>query len=487
MSISDPFQLLSLISLGVTLFTSMVIILDDTKSSETTIAWLLVIFLFKWIGVLFYVLLGINWKKRKIVQQKPEDIFGSFLQPVLQRQQDFISRLIETHESESYSDMTKLMRMLLSGNNSIITLNNRIRFFHNGKDAFASMFHDLKRARETIHMEFYIWRSDELGEELKEILIERARNGVDVKLIFDGLGSFGKISYAYRRELKEAGIRFSYFLDLNLAPARLKINYRNHRKVVVIDGRKAYTGGINVGKEYIDGGSKFEQWRDTALRITGDSVMMLQALFLIDWASSGNEQVLDGKLFPAFHPGERQTPVQIAFSGPDSRWSSIEQLFFLMITNANTDIWIQSPYFIPSQGILHALQSAALSGVNVHLMMTGIPDKHPPFWAAHTYFPGLVDAGVKLYLYRRGFLHSKTVVADSKICSVGSCNMDMRSFHINFEANAVIYDEDLSRQLVDQFRRDLAFCEEVTHASLTSQSPFIKLRNSILRIFSPIM
>ncbi|MDA3809042.1 MAG: cardiolipin synthase [Spirochaetaceae bacterium] len=481
------FQIITIISIIITIITAIIILLDESKSSESTISWLLFIFIFQWIGVIFYILLGINWKKGRIVQQRPEDIFGKYLSPALERQEQYFKSSLLKNQSAKYNDTVKTMRLLMFGNNSILTLNNRVKLYFDGQETFDDLFNDLEKAKESIHMEFYIWRSDILGEKIKKILIEKAKAGVKVKLIFDGLGSFKKISFKYRRELTDGGVQFKYFLDLNSALSRLKINYRNHRKIVIIDGRKGYTGGMNIGQEYIDGGKRFDTWRDTALRITGDSVMLLQALFLTDWSSSGNEQILDEKLFPAFHPADIKVPMQIAVSGPDSKWSSIEQLYFILITNANEEVWIQSPYFIPNSSILDAMQTSALSGVQINLMMTGVPDKKAPFWAAQTYFETLVESGVKIYQYKKGFLHSKFIVADSDISTVGTCNMDVRSFHINFEVNTVFYDRQIASQLVDQFKKDMIFCEEITLNKVKKKGIFIRVRNNLLRIFSPIM
>ena len=481
------FKIISIISISITVITSIIILLDESKSSESTIAWLLIIFIFQWIGVIFYILLGINWKKGNIVQQRPEDIFGKYLNPALERQKNYIKSSLEENKDEKYNDTVKSIRLLMSGNNSILTLNNRVKLYFNGQETFNDLMKDLEKAKDSIHMEFFIWRSDQLGERIKDILIEKAKSGVDVKLIFDGLGSFRKISFKYRRELRENGIQYKYFLDLNSTVARLKINYRNHRKIVIIDGRKGYTGGMNIGQEYIDGGKRFDSWRDTALRLTGDSVKLLQALFLTDWRSSGSKQILDEKLFPAFHPADIQIPMQIAVSGPDSKWSSIEQLYFLLITNANSEVWIQSPYFIPNDSILKALQISALSGVKINLMMTGIPDKRAPFWAAQTYFDVLLESGVRIFQYKKGFLHSKYLIADRDISTVGTCNMDIRSFRINFEVNTVLYDRLIASQLVDQFNKDLKFCHEITLSKLRNQGIFKRTRNNLLSIFSPIM
>ena len=216
--------------------------------------------------------------------------------------------------------------------------------------------------------------------------------------------------------------------------------------------------------------------------------MLLQAVFLTDWSSSGNEQILDENLFPSFHPADIKVPMQIVVSGPDSKWSSIEQLYFLMISNASEEIWIQSPYFIPSNSILNAMQVSALSGVRINLMMTGLPDKRAPFWAAQTYFRTLLESGVKIYQYKKGFLHSKTMVADTEIATIGTCNMDIRSFNINFEVNTVLYDKSIVSELTDQFMEDLKYCEEIKLEKLGGKRIFIRLRNQIIKILlSPIM
>jgi cardiolipin synthase len=484
----DFYQFLILLSNALTIVTALIIILDDSKNSQSVIAWLLVIFLFRWIGVFFYILIGINWKKGNIVREHPEKIFSEFLGKVLERQKRYFDHLNARGLREEESDRMKCARMLISSNRSMLTVNNEVELLVGGRCAFDRLLDDLGSAVESIHMEFYIWRSDALGQKIKELLIERAAAGVEIKLLFDGLGSFRKISKDYRKELKHHGIEFAYFLDINRFLARFKVNYRNHRKIVVIDGKLAYVGGINVGEEYLDGGARFESWLDTAVRISGDSVLLLQALFLADWGSSGNAIQMDDKLFPGqADTGDIRTPVQLAFSGPDSPWPNIEQLFFQMITNTNTEIWIQSPYFIPSPNILMALSTAAHSGVKVNLMMTGVPDKRIPFWTAQSFFPSLISAGVKIYQYTGGFLHSKYLVSDRSYATLGSCNMDMRSFLINFEANAVIYDEEFSTRLVEQFQLDRERCIEITADTLRQLGPARRLRNSILRIFAPIM
>ena len=266
----------------------------------------------------------------------------------------------------------------------------------------------------------------------------------------------------------------------------MKFNYCNHRKIVVIDGHVGYTGGFNIGDEYIDGGNRFNYWQDTHIKLHGDSVRMLQAVFLTDWMNSTKERISNRKYFP-LSKSSTGLPAQIAVSGPDSKWSSIHQLYFSMITNANNKIYIQSPYFIPDRSILKALETAALSGVDVQLIMTGNPDKKLPFWTAQTYFDTLLNAGVKIYLYKKGFLHSKVIVVDDLISTVGSCNMDIRSFHINYEINAVIYDKESSNNLSTQFLKNVEDSILVKRTVLLKRDLLIKTRDSICRLLAPLM
>lgn len=464
--------------------TCFIILLDNTKPPEVTFAWLIIIIAFQFAGIIIYILTGINYKANKIVTHLPEEIFKSELKDIIEEQKLIYNKV--KYKDEQSSDMVKAMSLLLNCSNSIVTQNNDVKIFHHGKDVFETMLQDLKKAQNSIHMEFFIWRSDNLGNRIKEILIEKARSGVEVRLIFDGVGSFKRISRRYKKELTNAGVQYVYFLDPLAAPLKfLKFNYCNHRKIVVIDGMVGYTGGVNVGDEYITGGKRFNYWRDTHIKLEGDSVRMLQALFFTDWLNSTGELITDQKYFPAPLKDEG-IPMQIAVSGPDSKWSSIHQLYFSMITNANKKIYIQSPYFIPDTSILKALETAALSGVDVHLMMTGHPDKELPFWTAQTYFKSLLSAGVNIYMYQKGFLHSKVIIVDDLISTVGSCNMDIRSFHINYEVNAVIYDKAISENLKQQFFLDAEHCHVVSKTSTERSLPY-KIRDSLCRLMAPIM
>ncbi|MFW5711517.1 MAG: cardiolipin synthase [Spirochaetota bacterium] len=457
----------------------------DNKPPEVAVAWILAIYFLPYFGAGLYLLSGVNWKKKKIMKQLPERTFKTYLGPILEQQKTFLQNTETDYELDN--DMVKTISLALQSGNSILTLNNSVRFYYEGGPFFDELIADLENAQDTINMEFFIYRSDELGRRIKDILERKAREGVKVRLLFDGVGCFNKLSWKFKRELKQSPIDARYFLDpMNILSSRL-LNYRNHRKIVVIDGQIGYTGGMNIGLEYMNGGRNFRRWRDTHLRLEGESVQLLQGVFLSDWYNSGGDVIQDARFFPL--PATRGSflPMQIVVSGPDSDWNSIKKLFLHLISNANNRISIQSPYFIPDQPLMNALETAALSGVEVNLMMTGCPDKRIPFWVAHTYFEDLLKAGVHIYLYEQGFLHAKVLIVDTMISTVGSCNMDIRSFHLDYEVNAFFYDTKITADLIAQFNADVAECRQVAFEDIRELSIFRRLRNSIFRMIAPVL
>ena len=457
----------------------------DNKPPEVAVAWILAIYFLPYFGAGLYLLSGVNWKKKKIMKQLPERTFKTYLGPILEQQKNFLQNTGAEYELDN--DVIKTISLALQSGNSIVTLNNNVQFYYEGGPFFDELIADLENAQDTINMEFFIYRSDELGRRIKEILARKAQEGVKVRLLFDGVGCFNKLSWKFKRELKESPIDARYFLDpMNILSSRL-LNYRNHRKIVVIDGQIGYTGGMNIGLEYMDGGRQFHRWRDTHLRLVGESVQLLQGVVLSDWYNSGGDVVQDARFFPLPASRGSYLPMQIVVSGPDSDWNSIKKLFLHLISNANNRISIQSPYFIPDQPLMNALETAALSGVEVNLMMTGCPDKRIPFWVAHTYFEDLLKAGVNIYLYEQGFLHAKVLLVDEMISTVGSCNMDTRSFHLDYEVNAFFYDTKITTELIAQFNADVAECKQITFEDIRELTIFRRLRNSIFRMIAPVL
>lgn len=457
----------------------------DNKPPEVAVAWILAIYFLPYFGAILYLLSGVNWKKKKIMKQLPERTFKTYLSPILEQQKNFLQN--NDPDNELDSDISKTISLALQAGNSILTLNNSVQMYYEGGGFFDELIRDLEKAEETINMEFFIYRSDELGRRIKDILVRKAKEGVKVRMLFDGVGCFNKLSWKFKGELKDSPIDARYFLDpMNILSSRL-LNYRNHRKIVVIDGKVGYTGGMNLGLEYMDGGPRFHRWRDTHMRLVGESVQMLQGVFLSDWYNSGGDVVKDARFFPLPVEKGSYIPTQVVVSGPDSDWNSIKKLFLHLISNANSRVFIQSPYFIPDQSLMNALESAALSGVEVNLMMTGRPDKRIPFWVAHTYFEDLINAGVNIYLYEEGFLHAKVLIVDEIISTVGSCNMDTRSFHLDYEVNVFFYDKKTTSDLIAQYNVDVAECRQITFEDIRGLSIFRRLRNSIFRMIAPVL
>ncbi len=462
-------------------------VLGSRKSPSSAIAWILALISFPGLGLLAFILVGFDWKKRKLVRMIPEEVFSEHLTGLLNQQKSFTEALPLIGVAPSRR-MARTFQLLAKTASAPVTTDNTVSSFFNGRELFCELMADLEKAQTSIHMEYYIWRFDSVGSKILEILLQKAREGVQVRLIFDGWGSFGEVSFANRKKMKAAGIEFAFFLELSNLFSRMKINYRNHRKIVVIDGVTAYTGGMNVGEEYITGGKRFKTWRDTHLRIRGSAVSMLQAVFLIDWYNSGKELLLHDSHFPGgLNQESHNIPIQIALSGPDSPWEGIHLHYLELINGAREEILIQTPYFIPGEALEKALVAAALRGTKVKLMTLGIPDKRIPFWAAQTYFSSLLESGVEIYQYQAGFLHSKVVIQDRLIASVGTCNLDIRSFHLDYEVNTVMYSPDQANLHAGAFDRDLQNCRRLTLKDLENRSLFAKIRNSAVRLLSPVM
>ncbi|HLF18715.1 MAG TPA: cardiolipin synthase [Candidatus Omnitrophota bacterium] len=461
-------------------------LLLDNREPSSTIAWLVLFILFPVLGFIAYVFFGRSWKRSraqdKLVHQFIEGNLAYPLKPLLERQETELENL-QSKWATSYK--RELMQLLANTSNSILTANNRLKIFHHGKDKFDCLLEDLNNAKAFIHMEYYIWRHDELGQKIKAILIERAKKGVEVRILYDSWGCMF-LSKKYIRELRGAGIDiYPYFNFLSLFTAHT-LNYRNHRKLVIIDGTIGYNGGVNIGDEYINGG-KFKFWRDTHLRVEGEATSIYQAIFTIDWYNTTKKKLFDEKYYrPAFDLKD-DLPIQISTSGPDSQWLSIKQLYFALIKSAEKHLFIQSAYFIPDPSIFMALKTAALSGIEVKIMITGVVDHWLPYWSAFTYFEDLLQAGVRIFHYKKGLMHAKTISIDSQVCSIGTANLDIRSFHLNYETNTLIYEEDCALAIERQFMEDLKDCREFTLEDFSNLTTAAKLRNSLARLFAPLL
>jgi len=477
---------LAAIGYHIYLIVTIIFLLLDNRETSATFAWIFVLIAFPVAGLILYILIGRNPRnsqKYVRLQQHVMGHMGECLKHIQPFEHDDPASIFK---SEGFEPRKKLFELLYRSSNSRLTTRNTISLFYCGDEKFTALISDIQNAEKFIHMEYFIWREDVLTNRIADLLIRKRAQGLDVRILYDVIGSFG-ISSSYIRKLRRAGIRIFPYDNLRSRISLHSLNYRNHRKIAVIDGQIAYTGGMNMGQEYIDGGRQFKQWRDTHMRITGESVAILSSIFAGSWYHTTGEDISGARYFPSLQSSPDPCAVQITTSGPDSPWSSIEQLYFALINTARKSVYIQSPYFIPSQSIYKALLNAALGGVAVHIMMTGIPDRHLPFWAAYSFFEPLLRSGVKIYQYQHGFLHAKMLSIDDAICSVGTANMDIRSFQLNYEVNMLIYDDHIARNLAGQFVQDQKFCKVMTLADYERLGILKNFRNSIARLFAPIM
>ncbi|MCM3569984.1 cardiolipin synthase [Neobacillus mesonae] len=468
-----------MISLSV-IFIGFVIFLENRHPSQT-ITWLVVLGVFPFAGFIFYLLFGRNYRKEKMFRKKFFLDKQAFL--TVEGEDDPKNEEKRALMGEHHGQLFTLAQKL---GNSPISFETATKVLTNGDETFRHIIQELKRARHHIHMEYYIVRHDEIGQEIKNILIEKANQGIKIRFMFDAVGSW-QLSKKYINDLKAAGVETVPFGPVKLPFLNNKFNFRNHRKIIVIDGNIGFVGGLNVGDEYLGRDKDFGFWRDTHLMLRGEAVRTLQLIFLQDWYYMTNHSFLTAEyLSPQFdhysHGG-----VQLIAGGPDNEWSIIKNIFFSMITSAKKSVWIASPYFIPDEDIFSALKIAALSDIDVRLLVPNRPDKRIVFHASRSYFPELLEAGVKIYQYERGFMHSKIVLVDGELASIGTSNMDMRSFHLNFEVNAFLFRTNSTEKLVKEYESDLRYSKQIEFETFEQRHIGYRLLESTARLLSPLL
>lgn len=470
-------------SLGIIVNIILIIFLIffERKNPSTTWAWLLILIFIPIIGFIAYLLFGLNLNRQKLSNKKLIDDTTK---------NNYFKKLKEKNISNPSSiENQDVIFMNYNNCNAIYTEENKATLISDGIELFEDIKEKLKQAKNYIHIEFYIFRSDTIGTDLINILCEKAQEGIGVKLLIDDMGN--GIKKKDVRRLKNAGVKYSVFFPSVLHFLNLRLNYRNHRKIIVIDGEYSYVGGFNVGDEYL-GKSKIGNWRDTHLRIEGPAINDLEERFLLDWTYSVGEEITDEhKKYMFKHKNftnkSKMTPLQIISSGPDHRQPHIKNVYMKIINNAKKSIYIQSPYFVPDESILESLKLSALSGVDVNIMLPGKPDHFFMPWVSNQYIEELLESKVNVYFYNHGFIHAKTIVADSNISSVGTANMDIRSFSLNFETNAVLYGENIALELEQDFKNDLVHCEKISLKAFRHRSLITRFFEAIFRLISPIM
>lgn len=463
----------------------VVSIIYDKRDPVKSVSWIIVVTLIPFIGSLLYLTFGQNFRKQKIFNKKFATDYHHTNNIVSRQLYEINSPLISGEtESRLYRDITTL---LLNNNRSPLFKNGEVEILSDGRHTFDSIIEELEKAHNFIHIEYYIIKDDKIGNEIAGVLERKAREGVEVRLIFDDVGSWG-LSKKYIERLKAAGVCVYPFMPVFFPLFTSKINYRNHRKIIVIDGKVGFTGGVNIADKYIDGVKHIGAWRDIHLKLAGKSVSTLQRVFMADWNFvSGEKLHINSKYFPKFAEPIDGISLQIASSGPDSDWASIMQAFFAAITKANDYIYISSPYFLPNESILTALKVAALSGIDVKIIIPEKSDSKVVYWATRSYITELLRSGVKVYMYTSGFIHSKLIIIDGKFSSVGSANMDIRSFEDNFEVTAFIYDVDKSKELEEIFETDLSNSRRVWIRWWLNRTLLQRFYESVARLMTPLL
>lgn len=464
---------------------AVVIVFFERRDPKSVWAWLMLLFFIPLLGFVLYLLLGQNMRKQKMFRLK--EVEDQLSEAIRQQEHQIKTREFGPldAEIEGYLD---LIMYNLENSGAMLTSDNDIDIFVDGNEKFDALIADLEQAEHFIHIQYYIIKNDVLFHRIVEVLARKAAEGVEVRVLFDAMGC-RSVRHSYWRKLNEMGIQTAEFFPAILRRFQLRINYRNHRKIVVIDNRVAYVGGFNIGKEYIDMDEKFGHWRDTHLRIHGMGVLGLQIRFILDWNYAAHENILQNEmLFDGVEPGVRDNcEMQIISSGPDRTAEQIRDNYLRLITKAEKSIYIQTPYFIPDESIFNALMIAVRSGIEVNLMIPCKPDHPFVYWATYSYVGDLVMAGANCYTYNNGFLHSKGMVVDCKVLCYGTANMDIRSFALNFEVNAVVYNHEKAYEMEKIFREDLKHCTRITRDMYAGRKLPVRFKEQVCRLLSPLL
>jgi cardiolipin synthase len=457
-----------------TVISIVVVVISENRNPIKTVAWILAVVFLPFIGIIWYAVFGQDTTKKYVISRR-------MYSKLKKRPLDEMDTPVEIFFPEKHANIVKLLQNLdytplLGGNN--------VKLFTSGKDKFDHLLADIEKARQHIHIEYYVLNDDEIGMKVQEALIRKAREGLEIRIIYDSFGS-RKAKKKFLEEFRRAGIETEPFLKLTWSAITSRLNYRTHRKIVVIDGQIGYVGGMNIADRYIMG-FDWGCWRDTHARIEGKGVQGLQSVFLIDWYFVSQTLITSRNYFPMLgNFGE--CPMQIVNSGPLSEENEISHGIMQAIYDAQKSIFIQTPYFLPPDAMIDALKAAAIRGVDVRLMISKRSDVPLVQMASRSYIKDMLKAGVKVYKYHKGFLHSKMMMFDDSLTLIGSANFDSRSFEQNFEVEAFIYDEKLGEQANDIFVEDQRFSDLVLMREWVKRPVMQRFFESLLRLFAPLL
>ncbi|SET98747.1 cardiolipin synthase [Paenibacillus sp. NFR01] len=461
----------------------LAILLLEYRRPERALAWLFLSFCCPPLGLAFYYFLGAAyWHNRRIRRRG-----APLLREIRSHVAGKITPIKEASDSlnRPMAARGELLRLLTGLSGSAVTARNRSRVLGSAQEAYAAMLEAIEAAHETIHMEFYIFRADATGLKFRDALIRKARQGVRVRLLCDGLGSHG-LGRKFLQPLRQAGAEVHLFLPPLLALLERRFNFRNHRKILVVDGKVGFTGGLNIGDEYLGIDPKIGPWRDTHLQLEGDSVYHLQYIFIKDWRLAAGDCMSHPRFFPA-HDCKEQEEVLVVAGGPEGAIDASQEMFFTAISEAKERLWMTTPYFIPDPAISRALKNAVMKGADVRILIPAKPDNPLVYQASLAYLDNLQDAGVKFYRYTAGFMHAKVMIVDGLFAAVGSANLDMRSFYSNFELTALLFSPDTVKGLAAAFERDLGDSEWIDPQIFKQRGRKVKLIQSLCQLLSPLL
>lgn len=455
----------------------IVAVLMDNKQPEKTMAWILVLCFMPIVGIIFYLFFGQNTRKEKVISERSMDL-------LMKRS------MLEFAEQENLHIPRRnrpLMKLFTNQNWALPFKDNEVSIFTDGYEFVSTLLYNIGQAQDHIHLDTYIIEDDPLGNLVADVLIDKARQGVEVRLLYDDVGCW-RVKDKFFNRMKAAGIQVYAFMPVRFPAFTGKVNYRNHRKLCVIDGKVGFIGGMNIALRYVKGTAR-QTWRDTHLCIRGGAVYAIQRAFLVDWYFVSRTLVTDRRYYPPVDKTiNNNCLTQIVTSSPVSPWPDIMQGYVRVLLQAHRYVYMESPYFLPTEPVLFAMRTAALSGVDVRLIVPRHGDAKLVEWASRSYLMEVIEAGVKVYLYEPGFNHSKILVSDDNLSSCGSTNIDFRSFENNFEANAFFFNEGMALRLKKVFLTDQAQSTLVDDVSYFIKRPFLqRLLESLVRLLSPLL
>lgn len=460
-----------------TIFSCIAVVLSEKRNPIKSLAWIIALIFLPVAGLVFYIFFGRSLKNKRMISRHNK-------RKLLSNQH---------HASQMYTSETltsisqQLVKLAASLGATPLSYATAIKTYTNGEDKFADLIRDIREAKKSINLQYYIFSDDRLGKKIAAILMDKARSGVKVRVIYDHVGSFSAPNRFFTK-MRKAGVEAHPFFRVTFPQLANRINWRNHRKVVIIDDCIGYVGGMNIATRYVKGMSPGQKWRDTHMRVEGPVLAGLLYSFTVDWNFLKHHTDISPIPTPTQTSDKiRKIPAQFITSGPTDRWPAIAHLYQRAILSAKKSVYLQTPYFLPTDALLNALATASLSKVDVRVMLPMKSDSRMLNYASYSYITECLQAGIKVYLYKAGMLHAKTLIIDDEFCTSGSTNFDFRSFEHNFEGNLLIYDRDINRQMKEQFFSDMEESVKLTLSSWSKRPRAIRFGESIIRLLSPIL